>query len=202
MLIEQNMFLALKLNSRVTGVYLPLSCSLGESGSFLCVSFFPSSLSPHIRQDAPVTRVQIPLVKSTEAHRLVTKGLLFSSPNVFPPFTMLDRGNVLALSVREKTCHGIGSESVKLMADGLMLQTTYETKLELEAFQIFMKTKMSFWFNIGVPKVVVDTFLSVSGFWRCEISRFSHDIRVACTFNKLVTGFPQSEPNMGPFIPS
>ena len=56
-------------------------------------------------------------------------------------FTTPNRGNVLTLSEREKNCCGLGSESIKLI-DGLMLQTTYETEVELEVFSTFKETEM------------------------------------------------------------
>jgi len=51
-----------------------------------------------------------------------------------PPtsFPAPDRGNVPALSEKEKNWHVPGSENINLIVDGLMLPTTNETGPELE----------------------------------------------------------------------
>lgn len=82
---------------------------------------------------------------------------LFLSPSLasfFPPslpssFLSLliyhpDRRNALALIQRERNLGGIGSESIKLIVDGLMLQTTYRSELQREVFLTFKETEMPF----------------------------------------------------------
>lgn len=86
---------------------------------------------------------QILLVKSIEANSVVINGMLFFFfprvllsffPTPPPPHSphQTEGRNVLALSEREKKCHGTGSENIKLIVDGVMLQTTTETLPELE----------------------------------------------------------------------
>ena len=73
--------------------------------------------------------------------------LLFSS---LPPFFLSlliyhpDRRIALALTQREKNFGGTGSERIKLIVDGLMLQTTYRSALQLEIFLTFKETEMPF----------------------------------------------------------
>ena len=144
---------------------------------WLFFSFFPSS-SPHpsdtwgstaITDDAPVTRMRD---SAASEHWIVNDLLFFPAFSSFPPFFLSpslaaffppsfpssflsfliyhpDRRNALALTQRERNLGGIGSESIKLIVDGLMLQTTYRSELQLEVFLTFKETEMPFWFNLG-----------------------------------------------------
>ena len=48
------------------------------------------------------------------------------------------------MTQREKNFGGTGSESIKLIIDGLMLQTAYRSALQLEVFWTFKETEMPF----------------------------------------------------------
>lgn len=57
-------------------------------------------------------------INSFEANSWVINGLLFSFSFFLLSFATSDRGNVPALSEREKSYCGIGSESIKLIVNG------------------------------------------------------------------------------------
>jgi hypothetical protein len=69
-------------------------------------------------------RCQILLVKSTEAEVLSYEQSASFLSFFLLSYTTPDRGNVLALSEREKNGASVGSESIRLIGGDLILQTT------------------------------------------------------------------------------
>ena len=157
---------------------MDLSASILFPGQkWLSLFFFPSSsLHPSdtwgsiaITDDAPVTQMRdsVPLEHwiindllcflsfSSFAPFFLSPSLAFFLPPSLPPFFLSlliyhpDRRNALALTQREKNFGGTGSESIKLIIDGLMLQTAYRSALQLEVLWTFKETEMPFWFNLG-----------------------------------------------------